>query len=100
MDGFDRCLAQWSTGRHLARPRYDALPRQLNLFLEHNDLLELILDELLQLKDGLVLLIVSENDVQFGQRGLILIQLPLHEGVVPHERLRTSDLLHQQIVQA
>ena len=38
---------------------------QLDLFLEHDDLLELPFDHFLQLEDGLVMLTTLQNDIKF-----------------------------------
>ena len=70
------------------------------LFLKDQNLLELTLNELLQFKNGLVALIASQNNVEFSERGLILIKLALHEGIIVHESLRSSDLLQHKVVQA
>ena len=73
--------------RHCGRARSQALPSELNLFLQDNDLLELALDKLLKLKDRLIFLVAPQDDVQLCKRRLILVELSLHESVVSHQRL-------------
>ena len=81
-------------GHHLA------LACLFKLFLKDQNLLELTLNELLQFKNGLVALVTAQDYVELCERGLIFVELALHEGIVIHESLRSSDLLQYEVVQA
>ena len=72
----------------------------LNLFLKDNNLLQLLFNQLLELKDGLVPLVASQDDIKLRQCRLVLVELSLHQGVVIHQSLRSSDLLQQKFMQA
>ena len=77
-----------------------ALSHQFYFLLEHNDLLELTLDHLLELEDLLVSLFASQDDIKLRQSRFILVKLPLHQGIIVHKRLRASHLFKQEIVKA
>ena len=59
----------------------------LRVFLQVDDLLQLILHKLFQVVNHLVPCIVAQDDVKLGKRRLIFVKRPLHEGVVLHQRL-------------
>lgn len=55
-----------------------ALSHEFCFFLQHNNLLELILDHLLELEDLLIALLTSQDHIQLCQSRLILVKLSLH----------------------
>ena len=59
----------------------------------------MILYELLQFKDLLVSLVIAQDDIKLGERGLILILLSLHEGIVLHQSLNSIYLLEDKLVE-
>ena len=75
------------------------LTSELDLFLQDDNLLQLRFNHLLELKNLLVTLFASQYDIKLSHCRFILIQVSLHQRVIIHERLRTSDLFKQEVMQ-
>ena len=67
--------------------------------MKDHDLLQLPFDQFFELEYLLVALLTPQNDVQLCQRRLVFVELPLHQGVIVHERLGARDLFEQKVVQ-